>query len=142
MPATEPVFEARYLDEISVIFDPAGENLEFRDAVQSFLFTPSSSITTTFGGSRNSRWTASSPATWTLAVKFLQDLENADSLQNYLLEHEGEWVTVRFVPSGGVAAEGLVQLLAPPIGGDVGAWLDATQTMGVKGKPTLIPDAA
>lgn len=135
MPATEPEFEARFLDEISVIFDPEGENLEFRACVQSFQFVPASSVSTTVGGTRSSVWTAVGATTWTLQVKFLQDFDNVDSLQNYLLEHDGEAKNVRFVPSGGRAVAGLVQLVSPPIGGDIGSWLDATQTFGVKGKP-------
>jgi hypothetical protein len=140
MAITEPDFEARYLDQISCAFYPDAQTLdgvEFRDAVQSFQFVPSSSVATVVGGTRSAVFTASSAATWTLQVKFLQDMENADSLLNYLLAHAGEKRFVRFIPNGGKNAFATVILTAPPIGGDIGSWLDATLTMGVKGAPQV-----
>lgn len=133
----EPVFQAHYLSEISVVFDPQGATLEFRDAVQSFQFVPSAAVSTTKGGSKKSVWTASGNPTWVCNVKFLQDLDEQDSLVNYLLAHAGEAHLVRFTPGGAASVQATLIIAAPPIGGDVDSWLDGTISMGVRGVPVV-----
>ncbi len=79
------------------------------------------------------------PAAWTAALAIAQDWENAASLANYLLEHEGEEVVCLFEPKAGGQAFGAILVLAPPtIGGDVDAVATSEVVLGVVGKPELV----
>lgn len=137
MPATEPTFAPKQMHNISVVIDAAGANVEFRSAIQSFSFTPSSTVSTTTGGTPNAVFTDVSPATWTCVIKFLQDIEKSGSLQNYMIANAGQRKTVDFIPTGGAKVSATLVLTAPPIGGDMNTWLDASVTCGVVGVPTI-----
>lgn len=137
MVATEPTFSPKQMHDISVVIDAAGANLEFRNAIQSFSFTPNSSVSTTIGGTSTAVYTDVAPATWTCLIKFLQDIEKSGSLQNYMITNAGKRKTVDFIPNGGARVSATLVLTAPPIGGDMNAWLDASITCGVIGVPTI-----
>lgn len=136
----DAAFKPRQLKDISVIFDKANNGPEFRKAVQSFVFQPQQSVSTTTGGTPDAVYTDLSAPTWQLSVKFLQDAETTGSMTDYLLANAGAIKHVDFVPYGGTGWGADIVLPAPPIGGDMNAWLADTVTCGVRGKPTRTTD--
>lgn len=137
MPATEVTVTGRQLTDISVIFDAAGANTEFREAVQSFQFVPSTSIVTAKGGRPGAVFTGVAGGTWQLNMKLLQDIEKATSLVNYLNANAGKTKTVDFIPNGGAKVSATIVIAPVALGGDIDAFLDATLSMGVKGAPVV-----
>lgn len=95
-------------------------------------------------------YSESTERTWQLTVTGVQDVESADSLQMFLLEHDGEEATFEFYPK--VDKAGLPQgrgftgtvTLAPPdnVGNAAsGAYATFTATLPLKGKYTIIDSA-
>lgn len=78
----------------------------------------------------------STPSTWAVTISFAQDWEQPGSLCNYLLENEGDLVTMVFEPRAGGATFTVpnVSLTPGTIGGTVGSMAVASVTMGC-GKP-------
>lgn len=130
----------RQLKDISVIFDKANNGPEFRKAVQSFQFQPSVSSSSTQGGTPDALWSDTVVTGWTLSIKFLQDAETVGAMTDYLFLNAGTVKHVDFVPYGGTGWGADVVLPAPPIGGDVGAWLADTVACAVRGKPARTVD--
>lgn len=140
MPNLDAALKPRQLKDISVIFDKAASGPEFRKAVQSFQFTPTVATSYTQGGTPDALWSDTTVTGWNLSIKFLQDAETVGSMTDYLLLNAGTVKHVDFVPYGGTGWGADVVLPAPPIGGDVGAWLADTVTCAVRGKPTRTTD--
>lgn len=131
----------RQLKNILVIIDAAsGGSTAFQGCTQSFQFQPQTTTSSTLGGTPDDVWTDTTVTGWQLNWKFLQDAETLGSLTDYLYQHGGEVHQVDFVPYGGTGWTAKVILPAPPIGGDLNAWLADTITCGVRGKPTRIVD--
>lgn len=130
----------RLLKDISVIFDKANNGPEFRRAVQSFQFVPSVAQSSTQGGTPDAIWSDLVVTGWTAVVKFLQDAETVGAMTDYLFLNAGKVKSVDFVPYGGTGWSASCVLPAPPIGGDVGAWLADTVTMAVRGTPARTAD--
>lgn len=83
-----------------------------------------------------------STATWVCNLSYAQDWETADSLSQYLLEHEGETVDATFEPVNGGAGFTAELVITPgSIGGQVDAVAVASVSLGVKGRPVLVPAA-
>jgi hypothetical protein len=136
----DAAFKPRQLKDISVIFDKSNNGPEFRKCIQSFQFVPSVSVVSTTGGTPDAVYTDVSPATWQLQIKFLQDAESVGALTDYLILNAGKVKHVDFVPYGGTGWGADVVLPAPPIGGDMNAWLADTVTCGVRGVPARTVD--
>lgn len=136
----DAALKPRQLKDISVIFDKANNGPEFRKAVQSFQFSPTVATSSTTGGTPDAVWSDSVVTGWNCSVKFLQDAETAGSMTDYLFTNAGTVKHVDFVPYGGTGWGADVVIPAPPIGGDVAAWLADTVTMAVRGKPARTTD--
>ena len=110
--------------------------------VDQVTFTPASS-TTTWTGLKSNTFTDVSTATWTVTLNYAQDWTTEDSLSLYLFENEGETVTATFKPRAGVGPSFTADLVITPgaIGGTVNQVATASVTLGVDGKPVLIPAA-
>lgn len=137
MTTTQP-FEAELLNELSVIIGTT----EYADAVASVRFTPSTSINVWKGGLPASTFTKATKATYTCAMKIGQDIDQATSLFNYLLQHAGETIqNVKFRYNSGAVVTATLVIVPPELGGDIDSWLDSTITHGVIGAPVITPPA-
>lgn len=103
-------------------------------------FTPSAS-TQTWTGLAGNTVTDVSTATWAATLAYAQDWETADSLSRYLYDHEGDEVAVEFTPRSGSGPKFTASLIITPgaIGGTVNGFATATVTLGMSGKPVLVP---
>lgn len=103
--------------------------------------TPSSSTQTWQGLTPTSVHTDMTTATWTCTLAFAQDWETPNSLSAYLFANEGETKSVVFRPRSGSGPSFEVEVIVTPgaIGGTVNSFATATVTLGVKGKPELVP---
>lgn len=105
-------------------------------------FVPSSSTVTWKGLTPTSVFTFGTNATWTCNLGFAQDWETPNSLSQYLFANEGEELDVVFEPVNGGAGFTATLIAAPgSIGGSVDSVAVSTVTLGVKGKPVLVPAA-
>ena len=114
----------------------------YEAAVTSVVLTPSSSIQTIKGLTPTAVFSEGTTATWTADITFMQDWSSPASLGKYLFDNEGETVSAVIEPiAGGVGFE--VDLIITPgaIGGSVDAYATATVSLGVAGKPVLVPAA-
>jgi hypothetical protein len=114
---------------------------QFEKNVSSVTFTPAASTITWQGGTPDASFTDTGRATWTAAIAYAQDWDTAGSLSQYLYTNEGATVPAVFRPRNGVGPSFSTSLTITPgaIGGDVNAVSVATVTLGVSGKPQLIP---
>lgn len=108
--------------------------------VSSVEFVPSAATVTWKGLHPDSVFTDVSKATWSCNLTFAQDWETANSLSKYLFENEGETVAATFEPVAGGAGFTATLLITPgSIGGSVDSIAVATVTLGVQGRPVLVP---
>lgn len=90
-------------------------------------------------GLANNTVSASGTATWVLTLSGAQDWETANSLSQYLHEHEGETVTVSLTPADGSGVfTSDVTIAAANIGGSAAAFSVFTVSMGST-KPDFTP---
>ncbi|MCM3778988.1 hypothetical protein [Microbacterium hydrocarbonoxydans] len=103
--------------------------------------TPSASTQTWQGLTPTSVHTDMSTATWTCTLAYAQDWETANSLSVYLFNNEGQTKSVVFRPRSGSGPSFEVDVIVTPgaIGGSVNSFATATVTLGVKGRPELVP---
>jgi hypothetical protein len=127
------------MKDVTLIIDTDGD--DYKQHVDGVTFTPSSSVTTWTGLGSNTH-TDSATATWTLDLSYVQDWETVDSLSAFLLEHEGETMTVQFHPKSGSGPSFTSDVTITPgaIGGTVNAFATTTTSLGST-KPQLIPAA-
>jgi hypothetical protein len=114
---------------------------DFAAAISSAMLTPSAS-TVVFKGLKNDAvFTDVTSATWTLALTYAQDWVTAGSLSNYLFTNEGEIKDAVLKPQSGIGPSFSVEIIITPgaIGGAVDQTATATVTLGVQGKPVLVP---
>lgn len=113
----------------------------YEQALNQVAFTPSASQQT-FTSLDGTTFTDTSPATWTCQIGYVQDWETANSLAQYLLEHEGETVMATFKPRSGSGPSFTSTLSITPgaIGGQVGQAATTSVTLGCT-KPQLVPAA-
>jgi hypothetical protein len=108
--------------------------------VSGVTFTPTSPTVTWKGLTPTSVHTFGGTATWTVTLNYAQDWETANSLSIYLMENEGETVSMTFEPkSGGASFTANVILTPGGIGGDVDTVAVSSVTLGVSGKPVRTP---
>lgn len=106
-------------------------NTSFSKHVNNCTFTPTASSSEWRGGTPDAVFTDSPPASWANALTFVQDWETENSLCNYMLEHDGEKADIIYKPQaeGSVSFLAEVTIVAPTIGGAVGAFNESTVTM-------------
>lgn len=109
--------------------------------VSAVTFTPSASTVTWQGLSPDASFTDVTNATWTVAIEVVQDWEQVDSLCRYLFENEGEHVEATFKPRSGSGPSftGTVIITPGAIGGAVNAVATQSVTLGLEGRPVLVP---
>lgn len=114
---------------------------DFAKHVSNVTFTPSASTVTWQGLSPDATFTDVATATWTCALTYAQDWTATTSLSSYLFENEGETVAATFKPKNGEGPSFTANLILTPgaIGGAVNSIAEATVTLGVNGRPTLVP---
>lgn len=128
------------LKNVSLVFGPTATGSEFSKHVDLVTFEPSSSSVTWTGMGGNTH-TDVSTATWTCTLKYAQDWTTTGSLSAYLFNNEGQTVDVAFKPqtASGPSFTAKVVITPGAIGGDVNAYATASVTLGVTGKPVLVP---
>lgn len=116
----------------------------FEKAISNATFTPTAATVTWQGGTPDASFTDTGRATWVCALTFAQDWDSVGSLSAYLFNNEGAIVPATFRPRNGRGASFSATLVITPgaIGGAVNVVSEATVSLGVQGKPVLIPAAA
>lgn len=118
------------------------EDDNYEAHVSSVTFTPSASVQRWQGGTPSASFTDVTTATWTADLEYAQDWSDPDSLSYRLhTEEAAEWPVV-FKPkvgSGQPAVEATLIVTPGSIGGAINGWATATVSLGVKGKPELVP---
>lgn len=95
----------------------------------------------TWTGLANNTVGASGASTWVLTLSGAQDWETANSLSQYLHDHEGESIEVTLTPKSGAGTFTSTVVVAPAnIGGTAGAFSVFTVSMGST-KPDFTPVA-
>jgi hypothetical protein len=79
-------------------------------------------------------------ADWDATITLAQDHETAGSLSDVLFAREGQKDTLIIKPrsGSGPSYQAVVTIVPPTIGGQVGAFAEASVTMPVDGKPTRV----
>jgi hypothetical protein len=137
--ATTAVTAAPFtLKDVSLLIGPTATNFEFRTAVSSVTFEPSSSTVTWTGLGLNT-YTDITTATWTCTLEYAQDWDTANSLSKYLFTNEGLTVDVTFKPKqlGTPTVTGKLIITPGAVGGSVNAVAVATVTLGMPSKPVI-----
>lgn len=113
---------------------------DFAKHIDQATFTPSSSSITWTGLGGNTH-TDVATATWVLSLNYAQDWETVGSLSAYLFANEGLTVDATFRPRSGTGPSFAAEVVITPgaIGGSVNAYATASVTLGVNGKPVLVP---
>lgn len=111
----------------------------FSKHVNSVKFTPTRQMQEWRGGTPDAVFSESTAPTYAVEVTGIQDWETANSLCNFLLEHDGEQADFEYMPQsdGLVSFMSAVTIVGPEIGGPVGSYNEFTVTMGST-KPTLV----
>lgn len=133
------------LRHVDLIFGDPTTGDEFRAHVSRVAFTPSNSTVVWQGLSQtdpSASFTGQSGSTWVANLAGAQDWTSATSLSDYLFEHEGEEVPVRFTPRNGGTSWDTVLTLAPTaIGGDINSVPVFDVSLGCKSKPVKVAGA-
>lgn len=115
----------------------------YEKAINSVVFTPTSSTVTYKGLTPDSVYNFATPATWVAAVAFAQDWSTTGSLSNYLHEHEGESVTMTFEPAvddtQSPTVTATITIVPGSIGGAQGAVATSSVSLPVSGRPEITP---
>jgi len=101
------------------------------------------STSSTFKAIDGSNYTFAGKSAWVLNITFAQDWVTPGSLSNKLFADEGITVNAVVTPlDGGPGFSVDVTLVAPNVGGAADADAVSSVTLGVNGKPVIIPAAA
>lgn len=112
--------------------------LGFTRHVSNVLAAPATSTSTWKGMSQAAVFQFISRAVWSLSMGFAQDW-TADGLSRFLFDNEGKDATFTFAPVAGGQGFSVVATITPgAFGGTVDAVGEATATLPVKGRPTLV----
>lgn len=116
---------------------------DYAAAVSSAELTPSTSQVIFKGLKPDAVFTDVSAATWMLDLTYAQDWVTATSLSRYLFDNEGETKAAVIKPQSGIGPSFEVNVVITPgsIGGAVDAVAVATVSLGVSGRPVLVPGA-
>jgi hypothetical protein len=113
---------------------------DYEAHVSQVEFTPASTTVSWKGLTPASVHTFGATATWTVTLAYAQDWVTVNSLSQYLFNNEGDTVTMTFKPkAGGPGFTADIIITPGAIGGTVDAVAVATVTLGVSGKPVLVP---
>lgn len=112
---------------------------DFRKHVSGVTYTPSTS-TMSWTGLGGNTHTDLSTATWTLGLDYVQDWDSAESLSQFLLEHQGETMAATFQPIAGTGPSFTSDVTITPgaIGGQVNAYATTSVQLGTTA-PVLVP---
>jgi hypothetical protein len=114
----------------------------YQKHVSSVEFVPTAGLVTWKGLDPDAVHSFATKATWQCNLGYAQDWETADSLSQYLFENEGDEVAAVFEPVNGGAGFTATLIIVPgSIGGAVDTVAVATVSLGVKGRPVLVPAA-
>lgn len=119
-----------------------GENGDtYEKHVSGVTFTPTASAITWRGLSPNAVFTDPGSVTWSCALNYVQDWDTANSLSQFLFDNEGQTVTMEFKPKSGSGPSFTADVIIIPgaIGGQVNTYAATTVTLGVQGRPVLVP---
>lgn len=117
------------------IFQVGSDNYEAH--VSQVEFAPSSSVVRFKGLTPTSNHARGTTADWVANLTYAQDWNTADSLSEYLHEHEGESIDVTFQPVNGGRPITATLIVTPgAIGGSVDAIATASVSLGST-KPEL-----
>lgn len=120
-----------------VVFEVGAD--DYAAHVSQVEFTPEASTITWKGLTPDATFTDVASATWTCTISYVQDW-SATGLSRYLYEHEGDTVAVEFTPvNGGPAFTADVIIVPGAIGGSVDSFAAGSVTLGVQGRPLLVP---
>ena len=151
MPVTTPTIKPLTLKDLDLIvgtYDAGGlpvftDGVNYKKHVDQVELAPSVQTGSWTGGGMNTH-TDVSPATWQATIRYAQDWDTADSLSEYLFDHEGDRVPIQFRPRTGSGSTFTINAIIAP--GAVGGQLNqvgtpTTATLGVDGKPVRTPAA-
>lgn len=115
----------------------------YEKVVNSVAFTPSGGIATFKGLTPDAVYSFPQSPTWTCDITYAQDWDTTGSLSRYLFDNEGSTVAATFRPRTGAGPSFTANLFitSGAIGGAVDSVATATVSLGVQGKPTLVPAA-
>lgn len=113
---------------------------DFAAHVSQVEFTPTASAINWKGLTPSAVFSDVTTATWVCTLAFAQDW-SATGLSTYLYNNEGKTVEVAFRPKNGVGPSFTADVIITPgaIGGTVDTVAIGTVSLGVKGRPELVP---
>ena len=117
----------------------AGTPDEYQKHCSGVQWVPNAAQQTWQGLTPDSAFTDVANATWAVTLNYVQDWETANSLSQYLFEHEGETVEMVFTPVKGTGKKTFtanVTITPGAIGGEVNAYATTSVTLG-SDKPVI-----
>lgn len=113
---------------------------DYKKHVDQVQFVPTASQVSWTGLGSNTH-TDTSTATWVCTINYVQDWETANSLSQYLMDHEGETIMAEFRPRSGSGPTFAADLVITPgaIGGTVNAFATTSVSLGCKSAPERVP---
>lgn len=123
-----------------VLFNVAED--DYAAHVSQVEMTPASSAVTWKGLSPEAMFTDVTTATWVCTLSFAQDWSTT-GLSTYLFNNEGKTVAVEFKPKNSTGPTFTANVIITPgaIGGTVDAVAVGTVSLGMSGRPVLVPGA-
>lgn len=150
MAVTTPAVAPLTLKDVDLIFGELvdgvadyTDGVNYKKHVDQVEFVPSSQ-TQSWTGLGGNTFTDVSTATWVCTLRYAQDWDTEGSLSEYLFDHEGEHVPVKFKPRTGSGStfEAVVVITPGSVGGQVNTIATPTSaTLGCESKPTRTPAA-
>lgn len=130
------------VSDATVQFGPAVGGVDYRCQVTSAAITANPNLQTVPATGCQPETQVPAATGFQLVLTWLQDWNAADSLSQYLFDHDTEEVEFLVSLDAGDAAampvaSGTVRLVAGAYGGDFGTPLTATQTLPIQGKPVI-----
>ena len=111
----------------------------YETAISTARFVPSLNIVKAKGLTPASVYADTDNPEWEVTISFLQDWSTTNSLSQFLLANAGTSKVVVFKPQGITTGKPIitatVTIVPGDIGGDQGAFADATVTLPVTGQP-------
>lgn len=123
-----------------VVFEVGAD--DYAAHVSQVEFTPDAATITWKGLSPDAVFTDVATPTWTCTVSYIQDW-TPTGFSTYLFNHVGESVEVTFKPVSGSGPSFTAEIILTSgvIGGSIEQYAAASVTLGVKGRPVLVPAA-
>lgn len=114
---------------------------DYAAAVSAVTLSPTAQSVAFTGLKPGAVYTDVTEATWQMQLTYAQDWASASSLSRYLFDNEGLTKDAVIKPQSGVGPSFEVEIVITPgaIGGQGQQVATAQVTLGVQGKPTLVP---